>query len=287
MQEEAYIDKAHRLLFTLLTEFDRVCEKYGLKYYLVCGGLIGAVRHHGFIPWDDDVDVAMIREDFDKFRKIAKKEWKNSEFMFVDYNRLGCGVFLDYMSRVMYMGEEIPVNVFRKIRGKGRSDIDNHMPLDIYVLDRAPKEEKKFKRMVKIIQGLYGLGMGHRAYINYAEYDNTKPEMQKIIRRLTKIGKWIPLWLIEFTYEIVRKWYRHIKDYDYFQSNGWILCIPMRFKKEWFEEGTRLEVEGKSFMVPKMYDAFLRYFYGDYMKLPPEEKRKPTHSEDATGIFHH
>ncbi len=286
MQQETYIEKAHRILFILLTEFDRVCKKHQIKYYLICGSLLGAVRHRSFIPWDDDVDVAMTREEFERFRKVAVKEWKNCDFEFVDYNQVGRGAFLDYMSRVVYLKEEIPVNVFNKIRGKGRSDIDNHMPMDIYVLDKAPKDPKRFDRMVKIIQGLYGLGMGHRAYLNYSEYENTKPKMQKIIKRLTITGKWIPLWLIELAYEIVRKWYRRLDDYDYFQSNGWILCIPMRFKREWFAEGTSVEINGSDFAAPKMYHEYLQFFYGDYMKLPPEEKRKPTHSADASGIFH-
>lgn len=286
MREEAYIDQAHRILLILLTEFDRVCKKYKVQYYLICGSLLGAVRHRSFIPWDDDVDVAMTREEFNKFRRIAAKEWKGSDFAFVNYNQVGRGAFLDYMSRVIYLKEEIPVNVFIKIRGKGRRDLDRHMPMDIYVLDKAPKDQKKFDRMVKIIQGLYGLGMGHRAYINYSEYENTKPEMQKIIRRLTVIGKWIPLWMIELSYEIVRTWYRRLKEYDYFQSNGWILCIPMRFKREWFAEGANVEINGNYFAAPKMYHEYLQFFYGDYMKLPPEEKRKPTHSVDATGIFH-
>lgn len=286
MQEEAYIDQAHRILLILLTEFDRVCKKHQIPYFLICGSLLGAVRHHDFIPWDDDVDVAMTREAFNRFRKIAVKEWKNSDFEFVDYNQVGRGAFLDYMSRVIYLKEEIPVNVFHKIQGKGRRDIDQHMPMDIYVLDKAPKDPKKFDRMVKIIQGLYGLGMGHRAYLNYSEYENTKPKMQKIIKRLTVTGKWIPLWLIELAYEKVRTWYRRLEDYDYFQSNGWILCIPMRFKREWFAEGTEVEIHGQSFPAPKMYHEYLQFFYGDYMKLPPKEKRKPTHSADASGIFH-
>lgn len=284
--QETYMERAHRILFTLLTEFDRVCRENNLKYYLICGGLIGAVRHKGFIPWDDDVDVAMTRDDFNQLKKIARREWKGGRYLFVDYNKLGHGVFLDYMTRLIYMEEDIPVNVFQKIRGKGRSDIDNHMPLDIYVLDKVPKDEKKLQRIAKCIQGLYGLGMGHRAYINYDEYKNTKPEMQKKIKLLTTAGKYIPLNMIIWVYEIVRKRYKNLKEYDYFQSNGWILCIPWRFKKEWFEEGAEVEINGSKFMAPKMYDEFLRFFYGDYMKLPPEEKRKPTHSAESSGVFH-
>ena len=61
MNQEEYLEKAHEVLLKLLLEFDRVCKKYDVQYYLICGSLLGAVRHQDFIPWDDDVDVAMTR----------------------------------------------------------------------------------------------------------------------------------------------------------------------------------------------------------------------------------
>lgn len=64
-EESEYLERAHKILKLLLADFDRVCAKYGLHYYLICGSLLGAVRHGDFIPWDDDVDVAMPRRDFD------------------------------------------------------------------------------------------------------------------------------------------------------------------------------------------------------------------------------
>ena len=69
MNQEEYLEKAHEVLLKLLLEFDRVCKKYDVQYYLICGSLLGAVRHQDFIPWDDDVDVAMTRADFDKVKK--------------------------------------------------------------------------------------------------------------------------------------------------------------------------------------------------------------------------
>ena len=70
-ESRQYLDDAHRILKILLTEFDRVCRKHGLRYYLICGSLLGVVRHGDLIPWDDDVDVAMPRKDFDRLLKIA------------------------------------------------------------------------------------------------------------------------------------------------------------------------------------------------------------------------
>ncbi len=274
---ETNLEKAQRINLILLQEIDRVCKKYSLNYYLICGGLLGAVRHHGFIPWDDDVDIAMTRKDYEILRKIAKDEWKGSDFLFVRHNDMKHGAWLDFFDRLVYMKEEVPLKTFEKIRGKGRKDIDNHVPLDIYVLDHAPDDEKKFRRMYLAIQGLYGLAMGHRAYVDFTEYEKQDPKLQKQIKALVSCGKWMPLWLIEFAYEKICRLYENKPGNDYFTSNGFIFCIPMRHKREWFAETTELNIYEHKFKCPKMYHEYLTFFYKDYMRLPPEDKRKPDH----------
>ena len=85
----------------------------------------------------------MPRKDFDILVFNVDEEWgTGKDIMFLNYNQMGNHSFLDYMTRIVYMKEEIPVNVFRKIHGKGRKDIENHMPMDIYVLDNASDNEK-------------------------------------------------------------------------------------------------------------------------------------------------
>lgn len=285
-EEQEYLEKAHRILKTVLAEFDRVCQKYDLHYYLICGSLLGAVRHKDLIPWDDDVDIAMPRKDFDLLLKISKKEWEaGGDFMFLNYNEMGNHAFLDYMTRLVYMKEEIPVNIFRKIKGKGRKDVDNHLPMDIYVLDNASDNEKLHQLQTQLIRGLYGLAMGHRAYINPSDYENRDEKTQKIVRTLSSIGKRIPLSWIFGCYEWVRKWNKNRKCGNYFESNGFIYCIPWKFKQEWFGEGTRLPLGDMTVSVPKDYEAFLDMHYGDFMQYPPMNARKPTHSVEASGIF--
>lgn len=281
-----YLENAHRINMILLKELDRVCEKYNLKYYMICGTLLGAVRHQGVIPWDDDVDVAMTRADFEVLKKVAKDEWKNGDFEFVDYDNLGRGTFLDYMSRLLYMKEEIDINVFRKIRGKGRKDIDNHLPLDIYVLDNAADEPKKHEDMILLMKILYGFGMGHRAYVDFSDYEDQPEDMQKKIKTLVRVGRFIPMKIISYAYEKIRQMYNNVDGKYYIMSNGFIGCLGWRFRKEWFGEGVRMPFEGEQFIAPRMYHEYLTEFYGDYMKLPPEEKRKPTHSAEADGIHH-
>lgn len=285
-EQQQYLKDAHRILKILLTDFDRVCRKYGLHYYLICGSLLGAVRHKDLIPWDDDVDVAMPRKDFDILMHHVDEEWgAGKDIIFLNYNQMGGHAFLDYMTRVVYMKEKIPVNIFRKIRGKGRADIDNHLPMDIYVLDNASDNEKFHQFQIGLIRGLYGLAMGHRAYINPEDYTNRDKKTQNIVRALSTIGKYIPLSWILACYEWVRKWNKNKKSANYFESNGFIYCIPWKFKQEWFGEGTRLQLGEISVSVPQNYEAFLDMHYEDFHKYPPMHMRKPTHSVDASGIF--
>ncbi len=284
--QKEILEKAQKCNLILLRELDRVCRKYGLKYYLICGTLLGAVRHKDFVPWDDDVDVAMTRADFEILKQIAKDEWNGEKFLFVDYCDMKNGAFLDFMSRLVYMEEEVPVITFQKIRGKGREDIDNHIPLDIYILDNASDNEKKHKRQTMILQGLYGMGMGHRAYIDFSEYEDTAADLQKKIRLLINTGRIIPLKLIFKIYEHVRRKYNKRETENYIMSNGFIFCIPWKHKREWFGNGTYVMIGEDKFMAPANWDAYLRKQYGDYMRLPAVEDRHPTHTFGATGIYH-
>lgn len=278
MSKETNLQKAQRINLILLKEIDRVCMKYDLKYYLICGGLLGAIRHHGFIPWDDDVDVAMTRHDYDILLSHIQDEWQSGDYQFVKYNELGKGAFLDFFSRLLYMKEEVPLKTFHKIKGKGREDVQNHVPLDIYILENAPDDEKKFLKIYNAITYIYGLAMGHRSYVDMSEYGKYDEKMHRKVKIATTVGKWIPLKLLLFIYEkICRSCAKYSDGQNYFVSNGFIFCVRQRHPKGWFAEGERVAIEGNYFLAPKMYEEELTFFYGDYMKLPPEENRKPDH----------
>lgn len=286
MTEQEYLEKAHAILKKTLFEFDRVCRENDIQYYLICGSLLGAIRHQDLIPWDDDVDVALTRDNYNKLLAVAKKEWNNEEFCWVKYSELGKGTFLDFMNRLVYMKEEIPVNIFNKIKGKGREDVQNHLAVDVYVLDKASDDEKKHNRQVKTIMGLYGLAMGHRAYVDYTEYENKDKKTQTIVKVLSTVGKFIPLKLIFAIYEHVCVKYNTKETNDYFESNGWIYCIQWRFPQKWFMEGAEVTLGEGKVLAPRDYDAFLEKHYGNYMRLPAIRNRKPTHAATASGIYH-
>lgn len=281
-----YLDNAHRILKLLLKDFDRVCQKYNLRYYVICGSLLGAVRHHDIIPWDDDVDVAMPRKDFDILLQHVKEEWgEKNDILFVNYDQMKNHTFLDFMTRIIYMKEEIPVGAYRKIHGKGRSDIENHMPLDIYVLDNAADNNIMHQFQMNIITLIYGLAIGHRAYVNYDEYKNRDKKTQRIVKILSVTGKFIPLSLLFRWYEIVRKWNKNKNVENYYESNGFIYCIPWKFKQKWFKKGVKMQLGELSVNVPFDYKAFLKMHYSDFSQFPPMEARRPTHSVDSSGIF--
>lgn len=280
------LHKAQRINLILLKELDRVCKKYKLKYYLICGTLLGAIRHKSFVPWDDDADIAMTRQDFDVLKSVAATEWEGEEFLFVDYDQMGKGTFLDFMSRLIYMKEEVPVVTFNKIRGKGRKDIDNHIPLDIYILDNAADNEKKHYYQTLALQGIYGLAMGHRAYIDYTEYEHASTAIQRKVKILTRIGRMLPLRFIFLLYEHVRKMYNRHETDSYIMSNGFIFCLPWKFEKQWFGEGCECSVNDTLLMAPTNWDAYLRKQYGEYMCLPAMEYRKPTHTQGASGVYY-
>lgn len=278
--------RAQRINLVLLKELDRVCKKYQLKYYLICGTLLGAIRHKNFVPWDDDADIAMPRQDFEVLKSIAATEWTGDEFQFVEYDQMGKGTFLDFMSRLIYMKEEVPVVTFRKIRGKGRQDIDNHIPLDIYILDNAAENEKQHYYQTLALQGIYGLAMGHRAYVDYNEYDQAPKEIQRKVKVLTRVGRILPLSFIFWLYEHVRRMYNKHEADSYIMSNGFIFCLPWKFEKKWFGEGCECCIDSTVLMAPKDWDAYLRRQYGEYMRLPAMEYRKPTHTQGASGVFY-
>lgn len=281
-KEKDYLQKSHRILKTLMKEFDHICREYKLHYYIICGSLIGVIRHQGMIPWDDDIDIAMPRTDFKKLRKIAKKVWskKNGTFMYLDYDDLGGGAFLDCMPRLFYMKEHLPTKCFDKVRGKATADIENRMFLDIYVMDNAHKNEKVHMFIINIMKGIYNLCMGHRANIDYEEYKTVIPNNTiKLMKVIHSIGKFIPLKFLTFWYDLLAQSANHNRNcQDYIMDSCAIRCIELKYPKKYFGEGRRMPFYDMEVLVPTDYDAQLHSMrYSNYMEFPRMSVRKPSH----------
>ncbi len=276
--EEAYISQSHKGIMLLLKEFDRVCKKYGLRYYIICGSLIGVIRHKGFIPWDDDMDLAMTWEDYKKLRKVAKKEWGGTDFHLLHYTGLGHGAFLDFMPRLVYMKEYFPTKVYDKVKGKCRPEYENRMFLDIYPMMNASRNQKKHMLVMNIMKGIYNLCMGHRARINYNDYGRMPEKTVRLMKTINTIGKFLPSGFLMWSYEFFANYARFEKCTEYFMPSCAITCIERKFSKDFFGEGLYMPFNDVQVMIPKDYAGLLEAMgYHGYMNFPPLHIRKPSH----------
>jgi len=281
--EQAYIKKSHEILYKLTKEFTEVCRENNLHYYIICGSLIGVLRHHDLVPWDDDIDLAMPREDYNKLKKIAKERWNNDTFKFLDYKNLGGGAFLDCMPRLFYMKEKLPTKVFKKVHGRATADVEDRIFLDIYVMDNAHPNPKKHAFRTNCMKGIYNLCMGHRAVLDYSEYEGYIPNRTlRLMKFLHGVGGVLPLRFLIWMYErFSQSANRNPKSDSYFMNACAIVCIERTFKHEFFEEGAPGKLHGMDVRVPKDADGLFHAMgYGglaSIMNYPPYSIRKPSH----------
>ncbi|WP_081828525.1 LicD family protein [Pseudobutyrivibrio ruminis] len=281
--EQDYIVKAHNILYKLVEEFKSVCDEYGLHYYIICGSLIGVLRHQDMVPWDDDIDIAMPREDYNKLKKIAKERWDNDTFKFLDYKDYGGGAFLDCMPRLFYLKSKLPTKVFKKVQGKATADVADRMFLDIYVMDNAHPNPKVHAFCMGCMKGIYNLCMGHRGVKDYSEYEGyVSKDVLMLMKTLHAIGSILPLPFLIWMYECFSQSANWNKKCDsYFMNACAIVCIERTFKKEFFEEGGHGMLHGIDVKIPKDPDGlFTAMHYGglaSIMNYPPYSIRKPSH----------
>ena len=246
--------------FDLLCEFDRVCRKHGLRYGLCGGTLLGAVRHRGFIPLDDDIDVEMPRPDYKKLIEISEKEFPSFYRLETPYNTdtiHAYGKLCDLRTELI----EFP-------DGK---QIHTHLYIDIFPIDGMPndriKQEKHRKKTRKRMLALYGfrvakykrnekLNFFKRIFWGCIALTNRLMPSRYLIKRLDKSAEKYPFGTTAYNAVIVAGY-------------GAIEIMP----KIVFSFENEVEFCGKKFFATNKPDFYLTSIYGDYMQLPPEEKR--------------
>ncbi len=258
---EQEFQQLRRVELDILKEFEKVCEQLQLKYYCIYGTALGAIRHKGYIPWDDDIDVGMPRKDYDVF--VEKAQMLLPENYFVQ----------------THMNEHEYLNPFAKLRKSDTTFIEiaskeaciNHgiyidiFPLDGYPLNKWSEFLFKWKRVV---------------YDSYIFADRGGAELGMRNRILVKIGRLftgnISAWEAVVRKEkLIRK-----TDYDKADMVGVMVedyptkeAVP----KECFGEGVTVRFENTSIRVPSNWHMYLEHKYGNYMQLPPETEQFPLH----------
>lgn len=277
--EKKTVKTIQEILLKMTAELDRVCQKYNLRYYAICGTLIGALRHHDIIPWDDDLDVAMPREDFNKLREVVKNEWKDSEYELLMFDEYGGGAFLDFMPRIIYKNARQPIKVFDKVLGKATADIEDRLFIDIYLMDNACDNIQQHMKTMNIMKKVYALCMGHRAFVDFEEYAerNTESFMRQL-RWAVRVGHMIPVKFLIWLYDKLSRQYNKKQTSDYFMPSCAITCIERRFDKNFFGEGVRVPFRDIEIMIPDDADGLLEAMgYHGYMTPLPESLRRPSH----------
>ena len=253
------VKESQDLELDIMHKLHDYCVKHGLRYLLAYGTLIGAVRHKGFIPWDNDIDIFMPRPDFERFLEMTKTD-PVAEDLYVTHYTLDENYFYN-CARVCDERTEveipyIPVQPSRM-----------GIWVDIFAVDGVPDSEFLVKAHRVRIRTLY---YALRAHI-YGTLDN-KNQFRKIVK----------LACLKFLSNKDHKLNRRItaleKQYpydDYQNAALWCLTSLVPIPKKDFEAPVSAPFEQYSFFIPEDYDRILRDTYGDYMKLPPESKRIP------------
>lgn len=270
MNQDYYDPKVLRKLqlieIGILKDFDKICNENNLDYFLVGGSAIGAIRHKGFIPWDDDIDVGMSREDYDKFLKIVKKEYsKKYSILNNDTNNR----YPAMNTRLQLKGTTYKTIDFKDIPG------EFGIFLDIYSFDNIPDDDKLMKKQATKAW-FYGKLMvlsGVKKPTIY--YYGIKAKILHMI-----------LFVAHYVFKIfhisTRSLYCKARKYSTMYNNEKtsrfaFMFDPKRYtsilSKDDVYPTKRIEFEGMKVKVPNRIEVYLKKRYGDYMKLPPVDKR--------------
>lgn len=244
----------------ILVQISKFCQENNLIYFIALGTLIGAVRHKGFIPWDDDIDIQMPREDYNKMIKIfnEKKEQEYLELV-SPYDKKAHHSFVKIVdNRTIKLEDGMKYD-------KGNLGVD----IDIFPLDGGPDREKEYNRLYDKLHFLYIM-------FAYCERNSTSIADKIISFLISKIwgGK---INILKKAEELHRKY-----KYDSCKFVSTIESVynekkSSRIPKQYYSQTVLLEFEGYMFSAPIGYHEILTIVYGDYMKLPAESERVTHH----------
>ena len=262
------IRQTQQISLEILHTIAEICEKQDFRYYLFYGTLLGAVRHHGYIPWDDDVDIMMPRPDYDKLLIYLYRHINDYDHLKI-FNH-------DVDPKYPYMITRISDDRYRIV-------MTNEKPygmgvfIDIYPFDGlGNSKDEAFKYAMK---GDRLSSICYQATRVHFAMETTNSHLRKVVKLpFFLFSKAIGKDRVQDELESLAR----VRDYDkskyvscvVWQSGGWSDV----FERAWFDEYITVDFDKYKFRAPKDYDKVLRHTYGDYMKLPPEKDRLGHHN---------
>lgn len=252
-----------RIQLEILQEVHNFCEKENIFYSLTYGTLIGAIRHKGYIPWDDDIDICMPRPDYIRF--LTTFNSTSTRYKAVSH---------ETESAYPYSFGKV-IDMSTKIMEKTDMKYDIGINIDIFPIDGVPDNEVSLKRQIKYRRVLDA---------KIVSISPNRSFVKNTILRLSKIALY-PL-SIE---KIVGMMCRNASRYEYAKMDK-VACVAFGSKfnhpidKQVFSDKLLVQFENRKFYVMSGYDKYLRSVFGDYMKMPPKEKQISHHSFEAYYI---
>lgn len=246
------LNQLQTVLLELLHEFDRVCRKHNIPYVVFCGSALGAVRHNGIIPWDDDLDVSMLRSDYERFLLVAPTELKENYYLQAE-------------------GSKHWTMNFSKLRKNNTTFLEKFHPrdkkmhqgiyIDIFPCDNASEIEWIRKLQFCASRVVLAKSLWKRGY----ETDSKRKKLFMRFCCLVPAKPFLKLTML-----------KKKTNSQYVQT--FLACTSRYkkgiFKRSWFNETLEMDFEDMKVPVSLHYDELLTTMYGDYMKLPSEEERK-------------
>lgn len=268
--QEGRLSSIQEIMLAYLLEMDRICKKYKIKWFLGGGTLLGAVRHKGFIPWDDDADIMMLREDYDKFCKIAASELPPSMTLQTYENDKNC--FYDF-AKLRLNG-----TIFATGFAKNHKQMHNGIAFDIFCHDKTANS--------KLGQKLHlAITLFTRALV-FNKWNNRKAEngskLQSVMTNFFK--RTLPLRFSLWLEIKTLKFFKNKKNAKYLYDGMGRNIYNGSFPIEYLDEVIYVDFEGYKLPVPKEYDKYLTFLYGDYMELAPLSTRMGCHIIERCDI---
>lgn len=252
VQKEAGITQEHQhVLLVLLLEFDRVCRTLEIPYVLFAGTMLGAVRHQGFIPWDDDLDVMMLREDYERFLREADSVLDREKFFLQkEYSKH----WPMYFSKLRMNG----TTCLEKFHPRD-SHIHQGIYIDIFPCDNAADGELGRRMQFCASKVVIAKCLDARGY-------DTDSKKKKIFMAFCRLLPMAPF--LKLSKGRNRK---GNKVHSFLGgSSGYAKSV---YPRKYFDERIEAVFEGNTYPISEHYDALLQVLYGDYMRIPPPEER--------------
>lgn len=256
------LDDIHTVLLELLDEVDHICNENNIKYFLSGGTLLGAARHKGFIPWDDDIDLWMTRENYDKFKALLPTVLSDKYFVEDYFENLECPLSI---MKIEKRGTRFVEGIF------ANTNVGHAMYIDIFPLDNIWKPAYRLQTAILIkmqsVRDFHLRGNGKEGV--------TGPKKWIYSCISLKMCRWIT----ERTMRLFNRFNTEYVNQLSHRGRYW-----PKFKRSEIEDLVTAEFCGKQYPVPREMDKILTQCYGDYMKMPPKEHQQPTHDIVACSL---